>query len=224
MKRAFYITATMLLLASLNATANAQDIQDTQTDPCAKKAGCVKSDYDRFKDKTTVVMTPILLVPNYGYGNPLHGIQMAVVYSSPGTAIQRPDEASVFFMATDISGMQEEPDVFKKSRDVDLLIDGASHPLGAVERLGRRSSNPLDDMFRPTWVYSLSVPFDVMEKIAAAKRVEIRAGLVETFLDDDTKTAFRRLVEVAPKKEAPAPAKIAPRPKSARTSRKGRRP
>jgi hypothetical protein len=229
MKRAFYVTITILLLALFNATANSQDTQDTQTDPCEKKAGCVKSNYDRFKDKTTVVMTPVLLVPNYGYGSPLHGIQMAVIYSSPGTTIQRPDKAFVFFMATDMSGMQEEPDVFKKSRDVDLLIDGASHPLGEVEPLGRRSSSPIDDIFRPTWAYSLSVPFDAVEKIAAAKRVEIRAGSVETFFDEDTRAAFRRLVELAPKKESvPANDKVAPRdlkrPKPARTSRRRGRP
>lgn len=215
-----------LLGLLLTATANAQDTQDVSTDPCAKKAGCVKTDYDRFKDKTTVLMTPVLLVPNNGYGNPLDGIQMAVIYSSPGTVIQRPDKVLVFFMAMDISGMQVEPGVFKKSRDIDLLIDGASHPLGAVDPLGRRSSTPIDDIFRPTWMYSLSVPFDVMEKIAAAKRVEIRAGSIETFLDEDTRAAFRRLAELVPKKENPVPTKdkATTRPKPTRTSRRRGRP
>jgi hypothetical protein len=222
-----YTVAAALLMMLLNATAIAQDTQDTSTDQCAKKAGCVKTDYDRFKDQTTVLMTPVLLVPNNGYGNPLDGIQMAVIYSSSGTAIRRPDKVLVVFMATDISGMQVEPDVFKKSRDIDLLIEGASYPLGGVESLGRRSSTPIDDIFRPTWTYSLSVPFDVVEKIAAAKRVEIRVGSVETFLDEDTKAAFRRLVELAPKKEStPTNDKITPRdvkrPKPTRTRRRGR--
>jgi hypothetical protein len=222
MKRAFYITATMLLLASLNATANAQDTQDTQTDPCEKKMGCVKTNYDRFKDRTTVVMTPIYLVPDNGYGSPLWGIRMGIIYSSPGEVVQRPDKVTCFFAAQDMSNEGHEPTAFQKSRDVDLLIDGVAQPLGTVALVGRKL-NELD-LFYPTWTYTLEVPFDVVEKIAAAKRVEIRAGSVETFFNDDTQAAFRRLVEIAPKKEAPAPAKAAPRPKSTRTSRKRGRP
>jgi hypothetical protein len=222
MKRAFYITATMLLLSLFNATANAQDTQDIQTDPCEKKAGCVKSDYDRFKDTTTVGMTPVLLLPDNGYGNPLDSIQMGVMYSSRGTVVQRPDKALFFFGVTDRYNTGAEPMAFSKSRDVDLLIDGVSLPLGGVEVLRRRLSE--SDIFFPTWTYSLEVPFDVVEKIAAAKRVEIRAGSIETFFDEDTRAAFRRLVELAPKKESPAPVKATPRPKPARTPRRRGRP
>jgi hypothetical protein len=123
--------------------------------------------------------------------------------------------------------MGEEPLAFKKSRDVDLLIDEVSRPLGSVEVLSRRL-NELD-LFYPTWTYTLEVPFDVVEKIAAAKRVEIRAGSVETFLDEDMRAAFRRLVELAPRKEStPASDKVSPRevkrPKPARTPRRLGRP
>jgi hypothetical protein len=199
MKRAFYITVTVLILSAFNTTANAQDKQETQTDPCAKKAGCVRSDYDRFKDTTTVAMTPVLLLPKYGYGSPLEAIQMGVVYTSSGATVQRPDKVIFFFGATDRYNVGEEPPAFSKSRDVDLLIDGVAHPLGSVKVLSHRLSE--SDIFNPTWTYALDVSFDVVEKVAAAKRVEIRAGSVETFLDDDTKIAFRRLVEFVPKQE-----------------------
>jgi hypothetical protein len=222
MKRAFYVTITMLLLALLNAIATAQDTQEVLSNPCEKKAGCVKSDYDRFKDTTTVTMNPVLLLPKYGYGSPLEAIQMGVVYSSPGATVQRPDKAVFFFGATDRYNVGEEPPAFSKSRDVDLLIDGVANPLGSVKILSRRLSE--SDIFTPTWTYALEVPFDVVEKIAAAKSVEIRAGAVETFLDEDTKTAFRRLIELAPKKESPAPAKATPRPKPTRVPRRHGRP
>ncbi|HEX3560230.1 MAG TPA: hypothetical protein VHU19_13575 [Pyrinomonadaceae bacterium] len=222
MKRTFYTIVTMLLLAVLNATAKAQDTQETLPDPCEKKTGCVKVDYDRFKDKTRVAMTPVLLLPDNGYGNPLEGVQMGVVYFSPGKVILRPDKVTFFFAAQDTSNAGYEPSAFHKSRDVDLLIDGVSRPLGAVDVVGRKLND--FDLFYPTWTYTLEVPFDVVEKMAAAKRVEIRAGSVETFLDDDTRAAFRRLVELMPKKESPAPAKAAPHPQPTRTPRRRSRP
>ncbi|MDT7778231.1 MAG: hypothetical protein QOC99_743 [Acidobacteriota bacterium] len=223
-ERAVWISVAVLFVC-FAANANAQDTQETPPDPCEKKAGCVKSDYDRFKDTITVGMTPVLLVPNNGYGNPLEGIQMGVMYSSPGTVVQRPDKALFFFGATDRYNTGAEPVAFRKSRDVDLLIDGVSRPLGGVEVLRRRLSE--SDIFFPTWTYSLEVPFDVVEKIAAAKRVEVRAGAVDTFLDEDTKAAFRRLVELVPKKESVPPLakdKAAPRPKPTRPSRRRGRP
>lgn len=225
MKRAIYTAAAALSLVLLNAIAAAQDTQEVSSDPCEKKAGCVKSDYDRFKDRTTVGMTPVLLLPDNGYGNPLEAIQMGIVYSSPGTVVQRPDKVIFFFGATDRYNTGEEPMAFRKSQDVDLLIDGISHPLGSVEILRRRLSE--SDIFFPTWTYSLEVSFDVVEKIATAKRVEIRAGSVVTFFDENTKAAFRRLVELAPKKES-TPASDSPRevkrPKPARASRRRGRP
>ena len=224
MKRAYYVTVTLLCLAALNATANAQDTQETPSDLCEKKAGCVKTDYDRFKDRTTVTMTPVLLVPKYGYGNPLEGIQLAIIFSSPGKVIQRPDKTIFYFAAMDAFRSGEEPLAFSKSQDVDLLIDGVSHPLGAVSSLGGKKTN-LEYMVTPMWAYSLEVPFEVLEKIAAAKRVEIRAGSVETLLDADTREAFRRLVELAPRTEsAPANDTANPRevkrPKSTRSARR----
>jgi hypothetical protein len=220
--------AVVLLLVLLNAIAAAQDTQEISSDPCEKKAGCVKSDYDRFKDRTTVTMTPILLVPKYGYGSPLEGVQMAVIYSSLGKVIQRPDKVLLLFAATDVYNSGQEPLAFRKSRDVDLLIDGVSQPLGAAEIL-RRKLNELD-IASSTWTYSLEVPFDVIEKIAAAKRVEIRAGSVETLLDEETRVSFRHLIELTPKKEPAAPAaqKSVPpsvkRPKAARMPQRRKRP
>lgn len=224
MKRAFYVTVTLLCLAVLNATANAQDTQEPPPDPCEKKAGCVKTDYDRFKDRTTVAMTPVLLVPKYGYGSPLEGIHLAIIFSSPGKIIQRPDKAILYFMAMDAFRSGQEPLAFSKSQDIDLLIDGVPHPLGAVSSLSGKKTD-LEYMVSPTWTYFLEVQFDTIEKIGAAKRVEIRAGSVETFLDADARAAFRRLAELAPKKEStPAGDAISPRevkrPKSKRSQRR----
>jgi hypothetical protein len=222
MKRVTYINIIVLVLLLFGYTANAQDTQENPPDPCEKKDGCVKSDYDRFKDRTTVVMTAVYLVPDNGYGNPLHGVRMGVIYSAPGKVVQRPDKVMFFFAAQDMSNAGYEPVAFQKSRDIDLLIDGVSTPLGTAEVLSRRL-NELD-LYYPTWTYSLEVPFNVVEKIAAAKQVEIRAGSVDTFLNDDTKAAFRRLAELVPKKETPASAKAAPRPKPTRTPRRRGRP
>lgn len=212
MKRAVYTVVTVLLIAWLDATANTQSAQDP-SEPCASKAtGCVRVEYDRFKDTTTVLMTPVLLVPNYGYGSVLESIQMMVTYSSPGKVMRRPEKALFLFAATDRHNTGQEPMAFRKSRDVDLLIDGVSRPLGGVDIVGRKLNE--SDIFFPTWTYSLEVPFDVVENIAVAKRVELRAGSVETTLDEASKAAFRRLVELTPKREgaaSPAQEKVAPR-------------
>lgn len=228
MKRASYITIVMLILSAFNAIANAQEAQETQPDPCAKKAGCVKTEYDRFKDRTAVMMTPVTLLPDNGYGNPLEAIQMLLVFSSPGKVVQRPDKVNFIFAATDRYNTGQEPPAFRRSRGVDLLIDEVPTPLGTVQVLSRRLNE--FDLYFPTWTYSLEVPFDLMEKIAVAKQVEIRAGSVDTFLNDDTKAAFRRLVELVPKREPAAPAaqkNASPsvkRPKAARMPQRRTRP
>src|SRR5215213_4337760 len=216
------VASVALLLVLLNAIAAAQNTQEISSDPCEKKAGCVKSDYDRFKDITTVTMTPVLLVPKYGYGSPLEGIQLAVSFSSPGKIIQRPDKAILYFVAVDAFRSGQEPLAFSKSQDVDLLIDGVSHPLGAVSSLGGKKTD-LEYMVSPMWAYSLEVPLDVIEKIGAAKRVEIRAGTVETFLDADTREAFRCLVELAPRKES-APANDTANPREVKRPKPKRSP
>lgn len=209
MKRAFYIIAMTLLLAMLHAIANAQDTQELSAFPCyAKAEGCVQVEYDRFKDKTFVTMTPVQLTDYSSWMR----LTVGAEFSSPGNAVKRPETVTFKFIA---SALSSNP--FADEKGVYLLIDGKPYPLGD---LSLEKESPRDYESR----YSLQVPFEVIEKIASSKLTEIRISSGETILDEKVKGPFRRLVELAPKRESSAPAKDAPRPKPARTSRKRGRP
>lgn len=220
MKRAFYITVTMLLLAWLDATANAQNSQETFTPSEAKIEERVKVEYDRFKDKTFVAMLPLFLtIPTVEYKNdPFMKLAVGVVYSSSGNTIKRPESVSFVFTSSAWDAFSRV-EAFEKNKGVYLLIDGSPYPLGDVSLVRAERNEAII-----TRTYGLEVSFKFVEMIATSKTVEMRAGSVETILDENIKSSFRRLVEVAPKKESPAPANAAPRPKSARTSRKHGRP
>jgi hypothetical protein len=215
MKRAFCITVATLLLALLNATANAQDTQEAQTYPCfVRTEGCVWDEYDRFQDKTIVTMTPLHLTfpPVLGYSSSM-SVSIGAEFSSSGAAVKRPETITLAFI-TFISNP------FADKKGVYLLIDGKSYPLGDVS-LERESRNDYESK------YSLQAPFEVVEKIATAKTVEIRIGSAETSLDEKVKAPFRRIVEVVPKKESVpslAKDKAASRPKPTRSSPKRGRP
>lgn len=221
MKRAFYLAAAVLLIARLDATANAQNSQETFTSSETKLEERVKVEYDRFQDKTFVVMKPIFLtVPTVEYDNdPFVKLAVGVVYSSPGNTIKRPETASFAFTSSAWDAFSRV-EAFEKSKGVYLLIDGSPYPLGDVSLI-RAERNEASIITR---TYGLEVQFKFVEMIATGKKVEMRAGSVETTLDENIKSSFRRLVELAPKKESPAPANAAPRPKPARTSRRRGRP
>jgi hypothetical protein len=211
MKRNVYTAAAALLLMLLNATANAQDTQEAPTNPCfVKTEGCVWDEYDRFQDKTIVTMTSIHLTfpPIFGHPSSV-SVSMGAEFSSSGNAVKRPEVITLTFIVFPL-------DPFTDKKGVYLLIDDKPYPLGDVS-LGK---SPRDYEAR----YSLQASFEVVEKIAAAKVVEIRIGSEETTFDEKIKASFRRLVELVPKKENPAPAKPSPRPKPARTSRRRGRP
>jgi hypothetical protein len=199
MKRTIYTTLALLLIAWLNAIVNTQNKQEDSSVPCS--VGCVETKYDRFEDRTTVALPPILLA-QASESAPEEGFRMTIAYSSPGKRIQRPDKVFLFFMVTDRFSRQEEPRIFKGSRSVYLLIDDISHPLGQVESLGRSEGSFLDIAY-PTWRYVLEMPFEVLEKSASAKNIEIRAGTVETVFNETTKAIIRRLVKLTPKEVAP---------------------
>jgi hypothetical protein len=221
MKRAFYIAAVVLLIARLNATANAQNSQETSVSSEAKPEERVKVEYDRFQDKTFVVMTPTFLtVPTVEYHNdPFVKLAIGVVYSSPGIIIKRPETASFVFTSS-AWGAFGRVEAFEKSKGIYLLIDGSPYPLGDVSLI-RAERNEASIITR---TYGLEVPFKFVEMIATGKKVEMRAGSVETTLNENIKSSFRRLIEIAPKKENPAPAKAVPRPKPTHTFRRRKRP
>lgn len=223
MMRITQAAIALLLFAMLaEATVIAQNTQEGSSIPCS--VGCVETKYDRFEDRTSVMLLPILLARDSD-STAQEGFRMAIAYSSPGKNIQRPNKVFLFFTVTDRYSKQEEPRAFKGNRSVYLLIDEVSHPLGQVESLGRREDNFLDAVY-PRWAYSLEMSFEVLEKIASAKNIEIRAGSVEFKFDDNFKAVFRRLIEitpkeiVAPKKEDALPAKP-PTPKRTTRRRRG---
>jgi hypothetical protein len=226
-KRAFYITGTMLLLAVLNATVAAQNPQEPPSDPCeARKQGCVTVEYDRFKDKTFVTMTPIFLtIPTVTWvDDPVVKVAVGVSFSSSGNTVRRPETVTLIFIATVLHALEAKEHAFANSKSVDLLIDGKPYPLGEVS-LEKESPGYMAS----GWEYSLRAPFEVIEKITSAKMVEIRAGSVETTIDEKVKAPFRRLIKLVPKEEraaSPAVEKAAPRevkrPKSTRPVRRRR--
>lgn len=221
MKRAFYITVTTLLLAVFSVTANAQDTQqEPSTFPCfARTEGCVRDEYDRFQDKTFVRMTPTRLTfpPILGYPSSVY-VEIGAEFSSPGKAIKRPEAVTIIFITSSFSA------TFADKKGVYLLLDGKPYALGDVSL---EKESPREYQSR----YSLRVPFEVVEKIASAKVVEIRVGSDETSLDEKIKSSFGRLIELVPKEErtvSPATEKAAPpevkRPKQSRISRRRKRP
>lgn len=211
-----WIGVTVPLVLWFASIANAQDTQESPTFPCyVKTEGCVRVEYDRFKDVTLVAMTPVTLT---GYSSRM-SLAVSAEFSSPGRVIKRPETVILKFIA---SALSSNP--FSDEKGVYLLLDGKSYPLGD---LSLEKESPRDYESR----YSLRAPFDVVEKLASAKVVEIRVGSAETTLGDQVKAPFRRLVELAPKEEratSPAVEKTLPRevkrPKPARTSRRRGRP
>jgi hypothetical protein len=204
----------------LDATVIAQNTQETssENDCTAKPDACVVVNYDRFKNSTSVVTRPFYV----DTGKFWNTLSLTAVYSSPGKDIIRPNEVGFLFTVTftDVHG-GDQP-AFATSKDVDLLIDGKAYPLGNVS-LGRFENESV----RQEWSYVLFVPFKVIESIASAKDVEMRAGSVEFKFDNNFKASFRRLVEltpkeiVAPKKEE-VPLAKPPTPKPTPRRRRGR--
>lgn len=203
MKRAVYTAAAVLLIACLDATATAQNAQEHPPDVCFAP-GCVTAKYDKFQGRTIVMMHHAVLTSDALENS----LTLSVAYSSPGAAIRRPDEATFLFTTTAMGKMPgqtfEEPgektQAFETRKGVYLLIDGTPHPLGDVILLKSEETASFPRAIR-TYHHALVVPFKVLDSIAAAKSVEIRAGSIETSFDENMKAAFRRLVELVPKEE-----------------------
>lgn len=212
--RAICIGVLWLFVAWLAADAKAQNTQEPSTFPCyVRIEGCVRAEYDRFKDKTFVTMTPVQLT---GYSSSV-SLALGAEFSSPGRAVKRPEVVTLKFIAFALSS-----NPFADERGVYLLIDGKPYPLGDLS-LEKESSRDYESR------YSLQATFDVVEKIASAKMAEIRVGSKETTLDEKVKAPFQRFIELVPKEEravSPAVEKAVPRevkrPKPARTPRRGR--
>jgi len=222
MKRTIYFALVLLLLTTLfDATANAQNTQASSPDPCVENGGCVITHYDRFQNSTMVAMTPVLLTPVQE--NLLKSLTLSAAYVSPGTVITRPATATFIFNSTILIQSERRREAFDSIKGVYLLVDGTSYPLGNVY-LSR-----FDNTRFSTWTYGLEVPFRILELIASGRTIEMRAGDVEVTFDDNIKTAFRRLVELAPQvatsaqrgNAAPEPART---PKKRTTRRKRVRP
>jgi hypothetical protein len=213
MKRATYSALVFLLFATLtDAIAIAQNTQEPSPDPCVMKGGCVRVSYDRFQDRTFILMEPVSLTPGRFYND----LTLTAGYTSSGPTIKRPSVA--FFIFISSGGEHLGRNAFETVKGVYLLIDGIPHPLGDVSF--RKSDNTSYPLMK--WTYDLAVPFDTLELIATGKRVEMRAGSVESTFDDYLKAAFQRLVDLAPKKaDVASPAVKPPAPK--RTLRRQRR-
>lgn len=210
MKRTIYIALALLLFLLLDATAIAQNSQETSSDEdcTAKPEACVQVNYDRFKDRTTVVTRPFILSDQLKFWNTL---SLIVGYSSSGKEITRPSEGGFIFNVTFADVRNGDQPAFANSKSVYLLIDGKSYSLGDVS-LKRYNDEPVQQK----WSYGLLVPFEILELIDSAKEVEMRAGSVEFKFDDNVKAAFHRLVELVPKESAVIPKKedVAPKVKT----------
>jgi hypothetical protein len=218
------IVLVSLLIAELGTNIVAQSTQTTASDPCATKVGCVTTEYDKFQDRTYVMMSNFALTRgSMAFWNTL---SMRVAYFSPGTTIRRPEKVGFIFTSTYMDVHLGDQPAFAKTQGVYLLIDDKPYPLGDA------SLNKYEGGEMRTWVYVLEVPFNILELIASGKSVEMRAGAVEFTFDDELKASFRRLVELAPKEEIKKSTSTekqvaAPNPKPtqpARPSRRRKRP
>jgi hypothetical protein len=196
--------ASLLPVMLAVTAAIAQNTQEALTDPCIR-GGCVTTIYDKFQARTFVGMSPVLLSTPGDFWNRL---TFSVVYSSSGTTILRPDKATFLFEVKFMDVNMKDQQAFETRKGVYLLIDDTPYPLGDVALINYENKSSIGE-----WSYALPVPFKILELIASAKKVEMRAGSVEFAFDDNLKSAFRHLVELAPKETiAPPKENVTPQP------------
>ena len=217
--------ACLIVLLCLDAIATAQNAQGTPPadNPCINEKEratpeepCISISYDKFKAQTSIILMPITL---YERGI-LSTLSFAVVLSSAGQTIERPEKA--YFAFKYLSIPSENTDVLARKRDVDLLIDNVPYALGKVTLVSEDDSSFIERR------YAVAVPFKIIETIGSGKSVEMRAGSFEYTFSDAVKKSFRRLIELMPekphvesKKESPTQAPVKkPLSKRRKTNRK----
>jgi hypothetical protein len=190
--------ACLIVLLCLDAIAIAQNAQGMPPadNPCVNEKAratpdepCISISYDKFKAQTSIILMPITL---YEHGV-FSSLSFAVVLSSAGQTIERPEKAYFAFKYYSIP--TENADALARRRDIDLLIDNVPYALGKVTLVSDE-----DDSGFIERRYAVAVPFKIIETIGSGKSVEMRAGSFEWTFSDAVKKSFRKLVELMPEK------------------------
>jgi hypothetical protein len=134
--------------------------------------------YDRFKD-VTIVSTSKMLV----HGSK-RSIRTYADYNFAGKTPKKPEKISLYFYASAARPVFREDDL-----ELNFLVDDKRVPIGGIKVAD-------EDKTKTTIKQTLvvSVPYEVFEQIANAKKVEFQIGTLEYKLTDIHLEGFKKLL------------------------------
>jgi len=141
--------------------------------------------YDRFKNRTTVTAGPFFLRDL--------SFQMNANFTFEGETQTNPVKTVWLFFDTNFSNAQ-----FLDERELFMIVDQERLSFGEGERTSRINSGGYSRYSRVTVSERLSfpIPLVLFQKIAKAKKVEIKVGRWELPLKEEHLVAFRDLLRL----------------------------
>lgn len=177
------ITCTIIFTSVAHAQGTKASIDLKQRIKTFKNSGRFSIRYDKFKDITDVSVGPFAISPVKG-----SVLGMNAEFSFAGQTVQE-DVSVVSLVFSSYSAFRGAGWTFVDHRDLYGIIDGERLELGEgawKSHIGNLSSEEL--------VFTL--PIATLRKIAEAKTVELKVGLVELKLKEEHLIAFRDLLSL----------------------------
>ena len=148
--------------------------------------------YDRFKDRTTLG-TSTMLIRNLPGEN--FSLSISAMVSFPGLKASRPDSVTLKFSASSLRRFF----VNEKEREVTFLVDGERCRLGSLSVDSQEIAatnvplaNLQNEIFKTEG--NVVITMDLFEKIARASKVELQVGDIEGELRGEHLRVFQSLV------------------------------
>jgi hypothetical protein len=144
--------------------------------------------YDRFDDRTFVTVGPFFL--DHDLLDPNNNFQMASGFSFAGASQSQPvEQYQLIFLSSD------EDWKFSDNSDLKAIVDGERMALGEASRKSKVDSTWMGEV-KTKETLLIDVPADVFNKIAHAKKVEMRLGKKEFKIKEEHRHAFRDLLSL----------------------------
>jgi len=151
----------------------------------AQEPSHVDRKYDRFKDKTSLVLD-YMLVANGTFeqiykGQPM--IQLSAVYQCPGDVQTcKPEQVYLTMLVT------TNEHEYKLPGRLIILADGKRYPLGIMQNLGKAGEAPTFALF--SIVLMVEVPYQTFVDVVTSKKVEMQLDDTEFELSKEHTSAL----------------------------------
>lgn len=160
--------------------------------------------YDAARDETSVYMLAMSLTGSApdnlvtaallaGSGVPTVGVRFTIYFTYPGKTFAAPRRVVLRLASTNRDGPR-----FAGAGEVTLTADGEARSFGGAEVTSRRytSDIPKRGAAYVDEMLEVSLPVEELRRLAAAKKVELKAGGASLAMKDGHLKSIRRLADV----------------------------